>query len=90
MVWPLTCAFSVLSMGLANGGNCQAYSTSSTPASATAPKITEDTTRLRVERGLLVTGDVKGAGAGAGELRGASVSGVLDSVMKSERRNEVR
>ncbi|KPW82782.1 hypothetical protein ALO92_101892 [Pseudomonas congelans] len=80
MVWPLTCAFSVLSIGLANGGSCQAYNTTSTPARATAPKITEDTTRLRVERGLLVTGDVNGAGGR--ELRGASVSGVLDSVMK--------
>ncbi|RMN76941.1 hypothetical protein ALQ53_103156 [Pseudomonas cannabina] len=38
--------------------------------------------RLRAERGRLVTGDFNGAGAGEDELRGASVSGVVDSVMK--------
>ncbi|RMP11548.1 hypothetical protein ALP98_103131 [Pseudomonas viridiflava] len=80
MVWPFTWAFSVLSIGLANGGSCQAYSTTITPISATAAKITEDTTRLRVERGLLVTGDVNGAGGGA--LRVVSVSEVVDSFMK--------
>jgi len=42
VTWPRTVAFSVVTMGLVNGGRRHAYSTISTPTSATEAKAIAD------------------------------------------------
>ena len=80
VTWPRTSAFSVVSIALLNGGNCQAYNTISTPTRAIAAKPIDESTRTRSERGSVA--GVDGGATPSGVAAMALVVVVVGSVMK--------
>src|SRR5471032_2720397 len=73
VTWPRTVAFSVVTMGLVKGGSRHAYSTISTPTSATEAKAMADSHWWRRSG----CGGVNGVTAGAGAAGVVLLSSVI-------------